>query len=59
MGWPLTGVVTLLTIWMVRRANAAVEDETNTAAEETTAEDSTAVDHVKGSSTNGKETVDE
>ncbi len=26
MGWPLTGVVTILTIWMVRRANAAVED---------------------------------
>ncbi len=26
MGWPLTGVVTLLTIWMVRRANDAVED---------------------------------
>lgn len=25
MGWPLTGLVTLLTIWMVRRANAAVE----------------------------------
>ena len=27
MGWPLTGVVTLLTIWMVRRANAAMETE--------------------------------
>ena len=26
MGWPLTGVVTILTIWMVRRANKAVED---------------------------------
>ena len=26
MGWPLTGIVTLLTIWMVRRANAAVEE---------------------------------
>lgn len=26
MGWPLTGLVTLLTIWMVRRANAAVEE---------------------------------
>ena len=26
MGWPLTGVVTLLTIWMVRRANAAVQE---------------------------------
>lgn len=25
MGWPLTGVVTVLTIFMVRRANAAVE----------------------------------
>ena len=25
MGWPLTGVVTVLTIWMVRRANKAVE----------------------------------
>lgn len=25
MGWPLTGIVTLLTIWMVRRANAAVQ----------------------------------
>lgn len=25
MGWPLTGLVTVLTIWMVRRANAAVE----------------------------------
>lgn len=26
MGWPLTGVVTILTIWMVRRANKAVEE---------------------------------
>lgn len=26
MGWPLTGVVTVLTIWMVRRANKAVEE---------------------------------
>ncbi len=26
MGWPLTGLVTILTIWMVRRANAAVEE---------------------------------
>lgn len=26
MGWPLTGVVTALTIWMVRRADKAVED---------------------------------
>ncbi|MDR7329485.1 DUF3159 domain-containing protein [Corynebacterium guangdongense] len=26
MGWPLTGVVLLLTVWMVRRANAAVEE---------------------------------
>lgn len=26
MGWPLTGIVTLLTVWMVRRANAAVEE---------------------------------
>lgn len=25
MGWPLTGVVTVLTVWMVRRANEAVE----------------------------------
>lgn len=25
MGWPLTGVVTALTIWMVRRANSAME----------------------------------
>lgn len=28
MGWPLTGLVTLLTIWAVRRANAA-QEETN------------------------------
>ncbi|MDO5031721.1 DUF3159 domain-containing protein [Corynebacterium sp.] len=27
MGWPLTGLVTLLTVWMVRRANAAMRDE--------------------------------
>lgn len=26
MGWPLTGIVTILTVWMVRRANAAVEE---------------------------------
>lgn len=26
MGWPLTGVVLVLTIWMVRRANTAVEE---------------------------------
>lgn len=26
MGWPLTGVVTILTIWMVRRANKAMEE---------------------------------
>ncbi|HBC8576595.1 TPA: DUF3159 domain-containing protein [Corynebacterium striatum] len=26
MGWPLTGLVTILTVWMVRRANAAVEE---------------------------------
>lgn len=26
MGWPLTGVVTLLTVWMVRRANRLVEE---------------------------------
>lgn len=25
MGWPMTGLVTVLTIWMVRRANEAVE----------------------------------
>lgn len=25
MGWPLTGVVTALTVWMVRRANKAIE----------------------------------
>lgn len=25
MGWPLTGLVTILTVWMVRKANAAVE----------------------------------
>lgn len=25
MGWPLTGLVLILTIWMVRRANAAVD----------------------------------
>ena len=33
MGWPLTGVVTLLTIWMVRRANAAMETEEATDTE--------------------------
>ena len=49
MGWPLTGVVTLLTIWMVRRANAAVED----------AEGATTEDQRKDSDSNGKETVDE
>lgn len=26
MGWPLTGLVTLLTVWAVRRANAAQEE---------------------------------
>lgn len=26
MGWPLTGIVTILTVWMVRRANTAVEE---------------------------------
>ncbi len=29
MGWPLTGVVTLLTFFMVRRANAAEEEARN------------------------------
>lgn len=29
MGWPLTGVVTLITIWAVRRANAAMEESTH------------------------------
>ena len=27
MGWPLTGLVTLLTIFLVRRANQAIEVE--------------------------------
>lgn len=29
MGWPLTGLVTLLTIWAVRRANNAQEEANN------------------------------
>ena len=49
MGWPLTGVVTLLTIWMVRRANSAVEDAAATTSE----------DQPKDSDSNGKEAVDE
>lgn len=27
MGWPLTGVVTILTVWMVKKANKAVEEK--------------------------------
>lgn len=53
MGWPLTGVVTLLTIWMVRRANAAVGEASENTKDATTQDATTEV------ATTEKEIVDD
>lgn len=38
MGWPLTGLVLILTVWMVKRANDAIEQSSTMEAEQETNE---------------------
>ncbi|PLW00434.1 hypothetical protein BRL53_00965 [Corynebacterium ulcerans] len=48
MGWPLTGLVTLLTVWMVKKAARAMVTEQNMPVEETADREANPVDPQEG-----------